>query len=182
MNRSELTKRYFEWMYRLVCTDRKQRSVSYLRLLHFLNDIPFEYTIPMDSNRAEDGINLRYQFGQENSLPDSLVGTYLDDHDCSVLEMMVALAIRCERYTMDDPALGDRTGDWFWSMVSSLGLSSMNDDNFDSEYVNQVIRRFLSRRYERNGNGGLFIIRNRTVDVRSIEIWYQMCMYLENIL
>lgn len=182
MTRSELMKRYFEWMCRLVCADRNQQGLSYRRLLHFLNTVPFEYDIPMDGNRAEDGINLRYQFGRENAYPDSMIGTYLDDHSCSVLEMMIALSIRCERYTMDDPMMGDRTGDWFWNMIGSLGLSSMNDDRYDEEYSSEVVDRFLRRDYGRNGDGGLFTIQNSTIDIRSVEIWYQMCMYLENIL
>ena len=41
--------------------------------------------------------------------------------------MMIALAIRCEEHIMDDPDAGDRTGQWFWSMLVSLGLGSMDE-------------------------------------------------------
>ena len=77
--------------------------------------------IPMDGNRAEDGIDLRYRFGHEQHYSDAMVASFLDDRPCSVLEMMIALSIRCEEHIMDDPDVGNRTGQWFWSMIASLG-------------------------------------------------------------
>jgi hypothetical protein len=93
--------------------------------------------------------------------------------------MMVALSVRCEETIMDDPRIGDRTGQWFWGMISSLGLGSMMDNQFDKEYVDSVIDRFLKREYEPNGKGGLFTIKRCRYDLRSVEIWYQMCWYLD---
>ena len=82
---------------------------------------------------------------------------------------------------MDNPAYGDRTGQWFWNMMSSLGLSSMSDDIYDRDYVEYAISRFLNREYEPNGKGGLFTIRDCEVDLRNVEIWTQMCWYLDTI-
>lgn len=82
---------------------------------------------------------------------------------------------------MDDPDVGDRTGQWFWGMIKNLGLGSMTDARFDEEYVESVIERFLNREYEPDGRGGLFRIRNCTEDLRNVEIWYQMCWYLDTI-
>ena len=96
--------------------------------------------------------------------------------------MMVALAIRCEETIMDDTEYGDRTGQWFWKMISSLGLSSMSDDMFDKKYATYVINRFLNREYEPNGKGGLFTINNCDEDLRNVEIWYQLCWYLDSII
>jgi hypothetical protein len=95
--------------------------------------------------------------------------------------MMVALASECEE-TMDDPNVGDRTGQWFWGMIVNLGLGSMADYNFDYDYVDGVIQRFLNREYEPNGRGGLFTIRNCTEDLRTVEIWSQLCWYLGTIM
>ena len=94
--------------------------------------------------------------------------------------MMLALSIRCEEI-MDDPNMGDRTTQWFWSMITTLGLGSMTDDLFDKKYVKDVIKRFLDRKYEPDGTGGLFKVRNCSDDLRSIEIWVQMLWYLDNI-
>lgn len=177
MTRDELINRYFDWMYQLVVDDRY--SKSYRKLFVRLHDTEFTYTIPMDGNRAEDGINLRYRFGHEQHYSDAMVASFLDDRPCSVLEMMIALSIRCEEHIMDDPDIGNRTGQWFWSMIASLGLGSMYDKRFDRDYVDDVLSRFLIRDYARNGEGGLFTVRQSGQDMRSVEIWYQMFRYLK---
>jgi hypothetical protein len=135
----------------------------------------------MDGNRAEDGINLRYRFGREYSYPDAMIEAYLDIRPCSVLEMMTALAIRCEDHLMSDPDIGDRTGQWFWNMLVNLGLGPMDDAKFDRYQVDRILERFLERRYERNGKGGLFTV-NNGFDMRGTEIWYQMNYYLREVI
>lgn len=178
MTKGELNNAYFEWMYQLVCNERNS-EMSYRKLLYLLHDTDFNYTIPMDGNRAEDGTDLRYRFGYENAYEGSMISAYLDDRPCSVLEMMVALAIRCEEHIMCDPDIGNRTGQWFWDMIDNLGLGDMDDTEFDKNYANSVIQKFLNREYKRNGEGGLFTVKHYRKDLRSVEIWYQMCWYLD---
>ena len=96
--------------------------------------------------------------------------------------MLIALAIRCEEHIMDDPDIGNRTGQWFGGMIDNLGLGSMYDENFDRDYVDEKIGIFLNRDYERNGKGGLFTVKHCKYDLRTVEIWYQMCWYLDYIL
>ena len=164
---------YHQWLCDIVCRNLFSKHVSYDRLLSYLSHREFTIIIPNDINRAEDGIDLRLRY-------QSHTGEHISRSiPCSVLEMMVALAIRCEESIMDNPAYGDRTAQWFWSMVRNLGLYSMTDDRFDSEYVSLVIDRFLDREYEPNGEGGLFKINNCKYDLRKIEIWYQLCWYLD---
>lgn len=179
MTRDELNNAYFEWMYQLVCGEQHSKRLFYRKLLYLLHDMEFTYTIPMDGNRAEDGTDLRYRFGYENAYESSMIATYLDDQPCSVLEMMVALAIRCEEHIMDDPDIGDRTGQWFWNMIVNLGLGSMSDTNFDRDQVEKIIHKFLNHEYKRNGEGGLFTVKHIRINMRSVEIWYQMCWYLD---
>lgn len=178
MTKSELTKRYFDWMYELVFWTDK----SYIKLLTRLHDTPFRYSIEMDGNREADGINLRYRFGFETGCEDYIIASYLDDRPCSVLEMMVALSIRCEEHIMTDPEIGDRTAVWFRGMIENLGLLDMTDDRFDVERVDDTICRFLNRAYLKNGKYGLFTVKNRYHDMRSIEIWYQLCLYLDELI
>lgn len=181
MTKNELNDRYFKWMCRLVSDQRYLRGYSYHKLLKFLHNTVFRYTIPMDSNREADGINLRYRFGYENSYDEYIIVNYLNNQPCSVLEMMIALAIRCEEGIMSDPDIGDRTCQWFWGMITNLGLRGMNDINYDEYYVDQVIERFLNRDYKKNGEGGLFTVKHPRHDLREVEIWYQMCWYLDEI-
>lgn len=179
MTRDRVINEYFEWLYNSVCDKKSLRGKSYKKLFMFLHNTEFRYSIPMDENRAIDGLDLRYRFalnGDYGFITDSL------DGPCSVLEMMIALAIRCEEHIMDDPDIGDRTGKWFWDMIDNLGLISMSDSRFDRRYVNEQVSIFLDREYEPNGNGGLFTVKNSGYDLRYVEIWYQMCWYLDSIL
>ena len=94
--------------------------------------------------------------------------------------MILALAIRCEETIMDNPDYGDRTGQWFWGMLSNLGLARMTDDVFNEKIAIARIYDFMERRYEPDGRGGLFYIRNCPEDLRNVEIWTQLCWYLDN--
>ena len=181
MVRDDVLNEYFDWMCKLVSDKQYIGDRSYRKLLSKLHNIPFIYTIDMDGNRAADGIDLRYRFGYERNYEDYIIASFLDDKPCSVLEMIVALALRCETI-MEDPDYGDRTGEWFWGMIESLGLESMDDTNFNRDYVDDVIDIFLSRGYGRDGRGGLFTIKHPKRDLRTVEIWYQMNWYLDSIL
>lgn len=181
MNRHELNDKYFKWMYKLV-SDKQIKRSSYRKLLNCLHSIDFTYTIEMDGNRAEDGMDLRYRFGYINSLEEPIIASYLDDRPCSVLEMMIALAIRCEEQIMGDPDIGDRTGKWFWIMIENLGLIDLDDNHYDEDYAYKTINHFLEHDYESNGNGGLFKLKSYHRDIRNVEIWYQMMWYLDDIL
>lgn len=176
MNKKTLKSKYFQWMCSLVC-DKKHRD-NYQSLLSFLFDTEFIYAIGLDGNRAADGVDLRYLFSKIRGYSDHVAALYLDDEPCSMLEMMIALANRCEVQIMDNPEIGDRTGIWFWEMIESLGLHPYTDDNFDESEVSKIVKRFIHRKYSANGKGGLFTIHDSRQDMRSIEIWYQMMQYL----
>ena len=173
-----IRREYFEWLSNMVYSRGGPESISYDRLLMELHSIDFRYFIHGDANRADDGISLRYRFTIHSGYDGDY--EYLDG-PCSVLEMMIALAIRCEEDIMDDPLYGNRTGQWFWQMIVSLGLGSMTDRNFDRDYVRDRIDIFLERDYEPNGEGGLFTVRDCEYDMREVEIWYQMNWYLDHI-
>lgn len=180
MTEDKIINEYFEWLCNSVCGKRYSKNVSYRKLLTRLHDIEFVYSITNDENRAKDGIDLRWRFSLDIGIDYEIVEEYLSG-PCTVLEMMVALAISCEESIMDDPQIGDRTGQWFWGMIVNLGLGSMMDTNFDKQYVDYVITRFLNREYEPDGKGGLFTIKNCDRDLRKFEIWYQLCWYIDSI-
>lgn len=179
MTKDEVNKEYFEWIYDLVCWDQRK---SFRMLLDALDSVEFTYDIEMDENRAQDGIDLRYRFGDAANYPDSIIRKYLDDHHCTVLEMMVALAVRYEEHIMWDADLGDRTNVWFWEMLNNLGIAHMSDDHFNMHRLDAVIERLLARKYAPDGTGGLFRIPGCLVDLRDVEIWYQGIWYLDTII
>lgn len=184
MTQDRLNDEYFEWIYNLVYTDRyyEDGGLSYRKLLMQLHNIEFTYILPLDENRAIEGVNFRYRFGYEKGYPDDLIRRYLDTRPCSVLEMMMALALYVEETIMDDPKFGNRTGQWFWNMIVSLGLGQMTDVHYDRDSVDYVITRFLNRDYAPNGEGGLFTIHNTPYDLRDVEIWNQCMWYLNEFL
>lgn len=183
MTQELLLNEFFDWLYSLVFDKKYFKETSYRKLLWRLFDTEFIYILDMDANRADDGVNLRYRFAYENHyLDEAMITEYLDDGPCSVLEMMTALALRIEEETMSNAAAGNRTGKWFWDMIVSLGLESMDDIDYDEMYTDDVIEQFLYREYDSNGNGSLFTIDKPCDDLRTIEIWYQMLWYLDEVI
>ena len=181
--REKLNGEYFEWLCEIVREKDGLDSISFRKLLLYLHTVDFKWIIPKDQNRAEDGIVMRYRFATERSNDSNTIGfiTNTIDGPCSVLEMMVAIAVHCEEDIMDDPTIGDRTGQWFWKMIINLGLGAMTDDRFDIKKVEQIVDRFLNREYEPDGRGGLFRVRGSDRDLREVEIYWQMCWYLNTI-
>lgn len=177
LSENEIKKEYFEWLYKQVCGLRTPEDVSHLKICSHLHDREFTFIIPNDVNRAIDGCDLRYRFAEEigdRTVIDILYGP------CSVLEMMVALAIRIEETIMYNTEYGDRTTQWFWSMMYNLGINNMSDEVYDMNVADDIIDIFLNRDYEYDGKGGLFRIRDTADDLRQFEIWTQVCWYLDN--
>lgn len=176
----KLEQKYFDWLCNKIIDD--ESVTKYYKLMNHIYDRQFISIIEMDNNRAEDGKGLRRRFEIENSIPrEIMLELFSGNTTCSVLEMMVALSIRCEETIMTDDSYGDRTGIWFWNMIVSLGLGTMSDSRFDSRYTDVVIDRFIDREYQRNGEGGLFTIDGIKRDMRNVEIWYQMMWYLDTL-
>lgn len=174
---TNLRDEYFEWMYHTVCNGRFAKENSYRDLLSYLHSVVYTWLIPDDKNRAEDGEEgLRWRFAYENHVN---VRHELDG-PCSVLEMILALAYKCEEI-MDDAAVGDRTVQWFWRMIANLGLNGMTDRHFDIIKAECIVNQFLNRDYEPDGHGGLFVIRNCKYDLCDVGTWTQMLWYLDNI-
>ena len=143
----------------------------YNRLFNYLYSTQFRWSIKNDANRAADGITLRNNIIR-NSIEADALGP------CRVLEMLIALAIRCENDIMQEESLGDRTGIWFWTMLDNLGLVEMDDPHYDQEVVQFIVSRFMDRKFDRRGYGSIFFANNRREDFRSTEFWYHMCWFL----
>lgn len=179
--KSSVKRAYFNWVYQLVLPNKIVRQ-RYERLLSALNATPFRFSVPNDGNRLIDGIDLRYRFCYEHRLTNNEIDDVLDYTTCSVLEMMAALALKLDENIMFDFSLGSRIDIWFLDMIRTLGLEHYTDDRFYEHGYFQIINTFLDRRYRPDGLGGLFLIRNRSWDLRTMEIWDQMGWYVNDIL
>ena len=178
MTSHELNDIYFDWMQQLVCDFDYTGGRSYYKLLRHLHETEFYYSIPMDGNRAEDGVSLRYRFGYEQGIDSRIIASELDNKPCSVLEMLIALDVRCEEHIMVDPDEGNRYGRWFWTIMANMGLNEMDDLHFDRYEVRHILHRFLDRQYGRHGEQGLVYLPDCKEDLRHVDIWCQMMWYL----
>ena len=174
-----ISQEYFDWMYHLVCVGPK----SYKKLFSLLHNIEFIFVVPLDQNRYEDGVSLRYRFGEYEGVIAPVVSSEIDNRPCSVLEMLIALSWRIEESIMSDNNYGNRTAEWFWTMMDNLRLGEMDDRNFDESYVCVALNKFMYRTYGPNGSGGgLFILQNPREDLRTIDIWQQAMWYLSELI
>lgn len=173
MPESDVRDLYFLWLCDMVDEPDEEPHV---KLLAFLHEIPFRYSIPMDANRATDGIDLRYRFAY--GLHHKEYELYFHE-PCSVLEMLIALSLKCEEQIMSDPEYGNRTSLWFWNMLANLGVCHFTDSKFDKDVVAFRINMWLDRKYGPHGEGGLFYVPSAHVDLRGVDIWYQMLWYLD---
>lgn len=176
----ELSAAYFFWLRDIVLPDIHVGESQYDKLLHLLHGYIFEWDVPNDDNRAMDGIQLRETFTDEYSyIPewaDALEGP------CTMLELIIGLAIRWED-TLTDPQIEeDRTADWFWEMIRNTGLDSCTNDVYtgtdDDLYIESIVDRINDRTYAKSGKGGLFPLRAWKKDQRKVELWYQLSGYL----
>jgi hypothetical protein len=139
------------------CNRRQRHTIDILQTCDFIPELD------MDMNRAYDGLQLRDEYGIN-----------LGDKPCSMLEMMVAIALKEDAlmgyYTADD--CGPNT--WFWEQMDNSGLSEACTD----QEVYEIIDRINNREYGYYGEGGLFHVTYPREDLRNVDIWYQMQWHL----
>lgn len=169
---------YIRWLYDIVNNTPETGDPTYYDLFECLYNVIFIPKIPMDENRCGDGIELRSDFMRETN---TNTDEYFNEAPCSVLEMLVALARRCENQFMHNPDIGDRTPVWFWVMLTNLGLSGYSDGTcFQDIYeaVENAVYKLNNRDYYPDGSdGGPFVIENPPRDLRTVDYWYQMCWF-----
>lgn len=170
---------YYNYLRNMIWSPTFGPNFHYDKLLMHLMIVPFRVVIYMDQNRVKDGYSLR-QYYIRDSWSYEYDTQELLDSEVSVLEVLIALAYRWENQFMSDPDIGDRTNVWFWEMISNLGLGVFNDEHFDPDAVDYILDQFMDHTYEYDGTGGnVFIIENPDMDLRSVELWNQMCWYFD---
>ena len=116
---------YYIWLCDLI--DLETHS-GYSDLISFLYCTEFIWSVPTDSNRAQDGIDLRLDYISDNPDDD---GEWVDDA-CSWLEMLIALARRVRTDIMPDFNIS--VDGWFWQFISDKErINYRNLDDFSSE-------------------------------------------------
>lgn len=174
----DINQSYFEWLCEMIHADQEDKS--WWILMRDLHNKKFISLIPHDENRAWDGLELREDFMGEIWYP-----KYTEiEGECSILEMLIGLARRMDFETSDpyDDSGANKMVYWFWEMIDNLGLMPFDDENYVDNhgqyFVPVILKKFVDRKYRRNGIGGLFPLAKSKKDQRQIEIWYQMSEYL----
>jgi hypothetical protein len=174
---------YFEW---LVSQIRVDSHRTFNDLFERMHNKEFIWIVARDDNRAADGFQLRYEFfdgvhrrkyEKEDLILDGV----------SILEMLIALS----RRIVDNTLIEDDASQWAWKLIKNLGLNRMYDPLTErkAQRVDDVLEALIWRTYERNGQRGLFPLKqdNENImrasphylsDQTKVEIWYQMNSYL----
>ena len=161
---------YYHWLTETVAN---KHSKKYKNLLSDLYEEEFTVIIDRDVNRAIDGTNLRFQYADEYSYMDIMD---ILEMPCSVLEMMVALALRFKNSTLN--GYNYNASDIFWEMIRNMGLDDQTDNNYSTDVVLDAIDILVNREYDSDGSGGgLFIVKDPRQDMRDTELWFQINWY-----
>ena len=172
MNRDFILNDYFDWL----CFQVTDKG-GYRKLLSMLHNMIFRYSVDYDENRAADGVNLRWYYVDDGG-NDEILGW---KNECTVLEMLIGAAIQMEKI-MEDPEMDYSMRHWFWMFLENLDLVDMTDDNYDKTYIYGRVSMFMDRTYDPNGDGNIIYIPDTRDDLRDVEIWCQMCWYMDSIL
>ncbi len=167
-----LDERYLVWLYGLVADpELEDPSQTYWKLLKQLYTKEFVWIIPNDDNRMEDGKDLRVEFIREEGLV--LVDPDWLNLGCSVLELVIGLSRRLAFDLDGEPAY------WFWQLIDNLGLGRYNDKSrLMRKRIDAILDNLIFRQYRYNGDGGFFPLKYAKEDQRRVELWYQLCAYV----
>jgi len=166
---------YFTALCTLAGLETPVEHCCYFELMSQLYMTPFRWSVEYDDNRANDGVMLREKYMENDELD--------EDEPCNLLEMLVALARRCEDDLMYNPRFGNRSVDWFWMMLTNLGLNKFRDNSFEEAWnytnVTKIVDKFMDREYNSKGVGGLFPLRGPCKNQINVELWYQLGTYIQ---
>lgn len=147
---------YKEWLQKMVIDGE---TCCYNILLERLDLLPY---LPnkLNKDRYEDARQLRIRYGDDNNIEGVL--SYFKKEPITVFEVLLALSIRIEEKIMSDNKKGDRTSQWFWALINNIGLGKYDDDNWDLDAIDNIIKEWMS---EKNG----------------ISLWKQAMMIINNV-
>lgn len=187
MNNIRIESIYYPWLLKRVADERLTDRYSKLFKVLYETRVNLERMNPYDTERCRDGQTLRYLF--ERAMASYLTGIsgreYIEfeDNPCNMLELLVGIASRMEDTIMGSDIQGDRTGQWFWSMMTNLGIGYMSNDKFNVNEYNRCMRMFMTYKYDNEGKGCLFRSSKYTMSqMAEKDIWYQMQAYINDLI
>lgn len=175
---TEVAKRYFRWIMNSALSPELikecERNGGDIRaILTEMHSVTFDGLTEMDLDRIDDGIELRYRFGRCLGYSDAEIAATIDIPQCSMLEMTAALALKAGEQIFGNPYEKEGARWIFREMLTSAGMLYPDADVFD------ICDGIMDRTYAPDGRGGLFYIRKCPQDLRRVELWHQMMLYLD---
>lgn len=171
---SRFRSEYYDWMTAQIGGD--SYCGLYSKLLHYLDGRPFYWKIPLDDNRAGDALDMRQDYADSGLYSGGFVDNSGEMGSPSVLEVLVALAMRIDHDIMWDEKKGDQSYKWFWIMIRNLGID-FDDSMFNKNkaYISRQVTHWL----ERAGDVWLFPLKGYSVkEMQKMDIWMQMNHYV----
>lgn len=168
-----LTEDYLRWLVTQIRED-VDRSPTYWDLFKIMFEKEFEWLVPNDDNRLQDGLDLRAEFCYANRIR---AGSLNRIGPCSFLEVLIGLSRR-----MAFAAGGSAQG-WAWQFVDNLELSRMSDPlgRRRIRKVDEILDTVIWRTYTPDGVGGFFPLARADEDQTKKELWYQMAAYIDEL-
>ena len=170
----DLKQSYFEYLVDYICDKRHKRS-SYLPVLDLLHGIPFVVVVEMDDQRMSDGLYLRERYLQKIDKYDQL--DIFEEDKASVLEVLIGIAQRLE-FQVGDGMIGDHTAEKFWELLANLDIEKYDSRRYFPLEIKEKVRNWMLRKYDFYGNGSIFPVKRCEKDMRELQIWDQMSVYV----
>lgn len=178
---------YFEWLVSKVTSPAVPDDAQARNVLRVLRDIRIQ-GLPMadDDPRLEDGKQLRMNFIDDAGLSVHSYDDALEPNFCTVLELLIALAIRMDDIMRDPLDPSSSVPSCFWGMVTTMvgqpfypcSYWAFPADVSIAAVVTESSMKFLSRQYDPTGYNGNIFIDVSGVDLRAIDIWAQACRFM----
>lgn len=149
---------------------------DYTYLLRELFGIEFYSIVKYDEDRGMDGLALREEWAEGVRFLGSL-----DFGNANMLEVLIGIAKRIE-FKLFGTEYYD---EWdyvkiFWDLINNLGFSEMFGDisRYVFDEIRENVTHFLNRDYFRHKNSNIFRFENEPKDLRKLNIWTQMGLYI----
>ena len=134
--------------------------------------------INYDENRAKDGIQLRDIWQRANNLSEEDIAFGVS----KILEVLIGISKRVlyEIYGSKWAELFSPS-DIFWVLLENLSLEKFSDEYLAAgmfEEIDEILIIWIERHYNRNGVGGIFPVMRASKNMRNLELWDQMSLYI----
>lgn len=128
------------------------------------------WLIDNDDNRLVDALDVRAMWLMDFN------GSGLQG-PVSFLEVLIGLSRRLAFMA------GQSAEGWAWQLLVNLELHRMRDplSRYRMAKTDDILEAVIWRTYGPDGTGGFFPLSRPQMDQRKVELWYQMCAYVEEI-